>query len=164
MLNVYGRMIKLYQVFPEFPLYILCLGLYHGLLRGWSWGLRVWLPPRDAQPVTGPAESHQYPVRWPLLAVPPAIPEAPGTQHHAEPVQRQRHPAAVSILWPPVQPGSSGEPRHRAAGLCPVGSLWALQANRSVIFVCFAISKNRHFQINEENCLCRWDWSDWVLR
>lgn len=57
------------------------------------------------------------------MAVPPALAQAAGPQHHAEPLQRQRHPAAVPLLRPPVQPGSAGEPRHRAASLRPLGAL-----------------------------------------
>lgn len=104
------------------------LGLCPRLPGVWGRGLCVWLPSGDAQPITGPAESSQHPVWRPLLAGPPALPQAAGPQHNAEPLQRQRHTTAVPLLWPPVQPGSPGEQRHCAACLRPVGALRTLQA------------------------------------
>lgn len=104
-------------------------GLCPGLPGGRGWGLCVRLPSGDAQLVAGPAESSQHPVWRPLMAVPPSLPQAAGPQHHAEPLQRQRHAAAVPLLGPPVEPGTPGEQRHRAARLRPLGALRALQAN-----------------------------------
>lgn len=104
-------------------------------------GLCVRLPSGDAQPIAGPAESRQYPVWRPLLAGPPPLPQAAGPQHNAEPLQRQRHAAAVPFLGPPVQPGPPGEQRHRAACLRPLGALRTIQAYWWV-FALFALLFN----------------------
>lgn len=109
------------------------LGLCSRLSGGRGRGLCVWLPSGDAQPLAGPAESGQHPVWWSLLAGPPPLPQAAGPQHNAEPLQRQRHAAAVPLLGPPVQPGPPGEQRHRAACLRSLGALRTLQADRWVL-------------------------------
>ena len=96
----------------------------------WSRRLCVWLPPRDAQSVPGPAEPRQHSVWWLWLAGPPPVTQASGPEHPAQPVQRQRHPAAVPLLRPPVQPGAAGEPWCRAAPPRALGPVWALTPHR----------------------------------
>lgn len=96
----------------------------------WGRGLCVWLSSGDAELISGPAEPCQYSVWWLGLAGPSVLSEASGIEHHAEPVQRSGHTAALPLLRPPVQLGAAGKSRHCAPCARSLGPLRAVSPHR----------------------------------